>query len=60
MPVSADSKYRVFRSKNIEVDFDARQVDVGTVVFANAHAVSSALQDVNGDGLDAGKAQAPR
>jgi len=28
MPVSADSKYRVFRSKNIEADFDARQVRV--------------------------------
>jgi two-component system KDP operon response regulator KdpE len=28
MPVSTDSKYRVFRSKNIEVDFDARQVGV--------------------------------
>jgi hypothetical protein len=31
-------------------DFDATQVDVGTVVFAGAHAVSSALQDVDGDG----------
>ncbi len=31
-------------------DFDAAQVDVSTVVFAGAHAVSSSLQDVDGDG----------
>jgi uncharacterized delta-60 repeat protein len=32
------------------VGFDASQVHVGTVLFAGAHAVQSAFQDVNGDG----------
>jgi len=31
-------------------DFDASQVDAGTVVFAGASAVHSALEDVDGDG----------